>query len=130
MTVFKKIIEGEIPCHKIWDEKEFMCFLDIAPKSKGHALVIPKTEYETISDIPEEVLAKLIVKVKQTAELLMKKLHADGCNIVQNNKPAAGQEVPHIHFHIIPRYNNDGVSWLKSNYTENDFNKVIKEITE
>ena len=128
MTIFKQIIAGEIPCYKIWEDEHFLCFLDIAPKSKGHALVIPKEEYEDITDIPDFLLKDLIVKVKKTAALLMTTLGADGCNIVQNTKPAAGQEVLHIHFHIIPRYKGDDVSWFKSTYSEKNFKDVLELI--
>lgn len=128
MTIFKKIITGEIPCYKIWEDKKFLCFLDINPKSKGHVLVIPKEEYQDITDIPDELLQELVIKVKKTAILLIDTLQADGCNIVQNTKAAAGQDIPHIHFHIIPRYSGDGVSWLQSEYQEKDFDKVAEAI--
>ena len=128
MTIFQKILAGEIPCHKVYEDDEFLAFLDISPKNKGHTLVIPKIEYKALLDIDSDVLAKLIVTVQKVAKLLVEKLGADGCNIVQNTNEVAGQTVPHIHFHIIPRYAGDSVNWLTSTYEEKNFEDVLKEI--
>jgi histidine triad (HIT) family protein len=85
--------------------------MDIGPIIKGHVLVIPKTCYDPITETPDEVLCKLIRVSKRVAASLMNELGADGVNIIQNNGAAAGQEVPHLHFHVIPRFEGDGHRW-------------------
>lgn len=107
--IFCKIARREINHNRVYEDKDVIAFLDILPASKkgGHTLVIPKQHYETIEDIPEELLSKLIKVAKKVSVALMK--NSDGVNIVQNNKKAAGQFVPHVHFHVIPRYRGDSI---------------------
>ncbi len=107
--IFCKIIKGEIPCTKLYEDKNILTFLDINPSNEkgGHTLVLPKKHYELISDIPEEELNKVMKFVKKISTILLKE--AEGVNILQNNKKIAGQMIPHIHFHIIPRYKNDNI---------------------
>ena len=107
MCIFCKIVNKEIPAKIVYEDEDTMAFLDINPRNKGHTLVIPKKHYETLDEMPDEEMAKLMKTIKKVVEIL-KPLNFDGYNIVNNNKPAAGQEVPHVHFHIIPRYQNDG----------------------
>jgi histidine triad (HIT) family protein len=85
--------------------------MDIGPIIKGHTLVIPKTCYDPVTETPDDVLAKLIQISKRIAAAQIKGLGADGVNIIQNNGKVAGQEVPHIHFHVIPRFAGDGHHW-------------------
>ncbi|MCX6709919.1 MAG: HIT family protein [Candidatus Woesearchaeota archaeon] len=108
--IFCKIAKGEIPAEKIYEDKDFLAFLDIMPSSKGHTLVIPKRHFQTIEDIPENELKGLIAAVKKVATAVMKATNSPGANIFQNNSEFAGQIVPHIHFHIIPRNKDDKVS--------------------
>ena len=107
--IFCKIVKGEIPCGKgkIWEDCDFLAFLDINPVGEGHTLVIPKKHFENIFDISEEISRKYLNAVKKTAEILMKKYNSDGFNIVNNNGKSAGQVVNHIHFHILPRKKGD-----------------------
>ncbi|EHP86141.1 HIT family protein [Methanotorris formicicus] len=107
MCIFCKIVSKEIPAKIIYEDEDTMAFLDINPRNRGHTLVIPKKHYETLDEMPDEEMAKLMKTIKKVIEIL-KPLNFDGYNIVNNNKPVAGQEVPHVHFHIIPRYQNDG----------------------
>jgi histidine triad (HIT) family protein len=107
-TIFTKIINSEIPSTKVYEDEKCIAILDINPNNKGHTLVIPKEEYETILDCPKEVLHHLIDVVKMVSAKMEKALGCDGINISINNKPAAGQEIAHIHIHVIPRYNKDG----------------------
>ena len=109
--IFCRIVKGDLPCTKIYEDDRCLCFLDIGPIVKGHVLVIPKQHFATISDTPAEVLQNLIVLVRHVGAALMQGLAADGLNIAQANGAAAGQEVPHIHFHVIPRFETDGHSW-------------------
>ena len=109
--IFCKIVAGEIPCCKVFEDEQTLVFMDIGPVIKGHMLVIPKNHYDPILDTPDEVLQHLITVVKKMAAAQKKALKADGCNIIQNNGKVSGQAVPHLHFHIIPRFANDGHVW-------------------
>ena len=104
--IFCKIIKGEIPSKKVYEDDRTMAFLDINPVSEGHTLVIPKKHAENLFDIGKDDLLSVIETVKKVAEQ-RKKDGADGVNIIQNNGKPAGQIVEHIHFHIIPRKNGD-----------------------
>ncbi|MBI5390460.1 HIT family protein [Candidatus Woesearchaeota archaeon] len=107
--IFCKIIAGKIPAAKIYEDRNVFAFLDIAPVNPGHILVIPKLHYETIPDTPPELLQKTMLVVRNLGDRVMNKLPCDGFNIICNNKPASGQAVPHVHFHIIPRHQGDGL---------------------
>lgn len=111
MNIFEKIIAREIPATIIYEDDDTLAFMDIGPIIKGHVLVIPKICYEQITDTPDEVLAKLIQVAKKISAAQVNELGADGVNIMQNNGAASGQEVPHIHFHVIPRFQEDGHHW-------------------
>ena len=107
--VFCAIEAGEIPSFKIYEDDRVLAFLDINPFSKGHTLVIPKVHCEGLLDADEDVLAALVLRVKQVAGRLKTALGCDGFNILQNNGEAAGQTVKHIHFHIVPRYGDQPI---------------------
>ena len=101
--IFCAIAAGEIPCFKIYEDEAFLSYLDINPFAEGHALVIPKAHVTGLLDAPDGLLADLIGRVKKVAAHLKAALPCDGFNILQNNGAAAGQTVPHLHFHIVPR---------------------------
>lgn len=107
-TIFRKIINGEIPSYKVYEDEHTLAFLDIQPIAKGHTLVIPKVDAVTLLDLTEEQTAQLFLAVKRTMERIQETLNPDGFNIALNQKEAGGQEIPHVHVHILPRYNNDG----------------------
>lgn len=107
--IFCKIVKGGIPSLEIFQDGMVKVFLDLHPVSKGHLLVIPKDHYEDVLDCPDEVLSHLIKISKKMAQLLKEKLGADAINIVNNSGLEAGQEVFHLHFHIVPRYKGDGM---------------------
>ena len=109
--IFCAIAAGEIPCFKIYEDDETLAYLDINPFSEGHALVIPKRHAADISEIGEDALAALVLRVKKVATHLKEALPCDGFNILQNNGAAAGQTVRHIHFHIVPRRNGDALEF-------------------
>lgn len=109
--IFCKIIAGEIPATKVYEDADVLAFMDIGPVIKGHTLVIPKQHFDPITETPEPVLAKLLAVVKRIAAAQMSGLKADGVNVMQSNGAAAGQVVPHIHFHVIPRFATDGHRW-------------------
>ena len=109
--IFCQIVAGEIPSSVIYEDDDVLAFMDIGPIIKGHALVIPKLHFDSIMETPDAVVAKLHVVAKRIALAQMNALGADGVNVMQNNGAAAGQEVPHLHVHVIPRYSNDGHHW-------------------
>lgn len=106
--IFCKIAAEEIPSHKIYEDDYVLAFLDIHPCSTGHAVVIPKKHFESIEEIDAENLAFLNDGARRAAKKIYSVLKPDGMNIGLNDKPAAGQAVPHIHLHIIPRWKGDG----------------------
>lgn len=129
MCVFCQIVNGELPSYKVYEDDQVLAFLDITPVNPGHTLVIPKTHYRDLEDIPETTLADLIVKVKKVSQLLKDKLGFAGYNITENNGPIAGQTVPHFHFHIIPRHAGDGhAAWDHGEYKLQEADEIIKKI--
>jgi len=106
--LFKKIISGEIPCEKVYEDDQAFAFLDIVPTNPGHVLVVPKVWSENILDTHPETLAHVIKVVQKIAIAVKQATGADGINVHQNNQEAAGQKVFHLHFHVIPRYHHDG----------------------
>ncbi len=109
--IFCKIVNKEIPATVIFEDDDVLAFMDIGPIIKGHALVIPKNHYDPVTETPDEILAKMHITAKKIAAAQMNALGADGVNIMQNNGASAGQEVEHIHIHVIPRFENDGHHW-------------------
>lgn len=125
--IFCKIVKGEIPCEKIWENENVLVFLDTSPATEGHALVIPKKHYENIFDIPNRFLSEIIETAKKIAELLKDKMGAEGINLLNSNNLVAQQEVFHYHLHVIPRYSRDKFRIDFKNKTEN---KNLKKIAE
>ncbi|MDD2237444.1 MAG: HIT domain-containing protein [Kiritimatiellae bacterium] len=109
--IFCKIVAGEIPCTRVYEDDQTLVFMDIGPIIKGHMLVIPKQHHDPITETPDDVLGHLIAVVKKIAAAQKKALKCDGCNIIQNNGVCSGQAVPHLHFHVIPRFEKDGHTW-------------------
>jgi len=109
--IFCAIAAGEIPCFKVYEDELVLAYLDINPFSKGHTLVIPKAHSQGLLDTDDATLAVIIARVKKVAARLKGTLGYDGFNILQNNGEAAGQTVHHIHFHIVPRWNGDSLSF-------------------
>jgi len=112
--VFCRIAKGEIPATRLFENESVLGFLDISPASKGHALVITKKHYATLLDAPPGELGAAIEAVQKIAAATMASVPGiEGFNVLQSNSRAAGQVIPHVHFHIIPRYKDDGVhfSW-------------------
>jgi histidine triad (HIT) family protein len=123
--VFCKIVSGEIPSYKIYEDESALAFLDIMPVNPGHTLVIPKKHYENIEAIPEEELADLIKVVKKVGLALKNGFGAKGYNLTENNDPIAGQIIPHLHFHLIPRVEGDDLKlWPQGKYGEGEAETV------
>ncbi|MFO7871286.1 MAG: HIT family protein [Kiritimatiellia bacterium] len=109
--IFCKIVQGAVPASKVYEDENTVAFMDVQPVVKGHVLVVPREHCDPITETPPEVLSKLIAVVRKVARSLTEGLGADGINVSQANGKVAGQVVPHIHFHVIPRFSNDGHSW-------------------
>ena len=103
-NIFAKILRGEIPAFKVYEDEHTLAFMDVMPQSEGHTLVIPKTQARNFFDIDPESLARLIRATQYVAKGVRQAFNPDGVRIIQFNEPAAGQTVFHIHFHIIPCY--------------------------
>ena len=106
--VFCAIAAGEIPSFKVYEDDVVLAYLDINPFTRGHVLVIPKEHFTGLLDTPSDVLKEIVVRVQKVAAHLKEALPCDGFNVLQNNGAAAGQTVPHVHFHIVPRRSSDG----------------------
>ncbi|WP_322608369.1 HIT family protein [Pontiella agarivorans] len=122
--IFCKIVNKEIPATVVYESEEVLVFMDIGPIIKGHVLVIPKKHYDPVTETPDEILAEMHLTAKKIAAAQMNGLGADGVNIMQNNGKASGQEVEHIHIHVIPRFNNDGHHWNWNPKVYNDFEEM------
>lgn len=127
--IFCKIVAEELPCYKIYEDDDFLAFLDIQPISKGHTLIIPKKHYENFATTPSDLLAKMIKVVHLVGLAVQKATNADGFNIGLNNGSAAGQIIMHTHFHIIPRFNEDNLhTWPSVECSEDEFKKIGENI--
>ena len=109
-SVFAKIVAGEIPSAKVYEDEQTLAFMDINPASRGHTLVISKEEYPGLLEIPTDALVAVAQTTQRVARAIVAALRPDGFNIVQNNGSAAGQIVFHYHVHIVPRWSDDGIS--------------------
>lgn len=103
-NIFARILRGEIPCHKVYEDDHTLAFMDIMPQSDGHTLVVPKAAGEGIHDLPPEALAATILTTQRIARAVKKAFDPPGIMIAQLNGAAAGQSVFHLHFHVVPRY--------------------------
>ena len=107
-NVFARILRGELPCEKVYEDEHTLAFMDIMPRADGHVLVIPKVKARNILDVEPDDLAALIKAVQKVAKAVKAGMQADGLTIQQFNERAGGQIVFHIHFHVLPRW--DGVA--------------------
>ena len=127
--VFCKIISGEIPSEKIYEDDDVIAFLDISPINKGHTLIVPKKHAVDVLDAEPAMLEALITAAKRIAPAIMKGVGAQGFNIGINNGSAAGQIVMHLHLHIIPRFKNDGLKhWPGRKCCEEELKEVRESI--
>lgn len=120
MCVFCKIVSGEIPSYKIYEDDNFLAFLDISQATIGHTLVIPKKHFTNIFELDNSTANKIYECVVNVSNKLKNALDFEGFNIINNNGELAGQTVFHYHIHLIPRYKNDN---LNISFSRNDFSK-------
>lgn len=131
--IFCKIIDGEIPSAKVYEDNQIYAFLDISQVTKGHTLVIPKTHTKNIYETSPEVAQELFSRIPKIANAIKEVYKPVGMNLLNNNEEAADQSVFHIHIHIIPRYGDgDGYSsnWVThtDDYSSEDLQQIAKEI--
>jgi histidine triad (HIT) family protein len=129
---FCKIVAGQIPCYKVFENDDALAFLDIGPISTGHTLLIPKTHVDRIDQCPPELLAKIVQVLPMLAKAVATAVDAPAFNILCNNGSAAGQVVRHLHFHIIPRHEKDGVltQWPAFKYPEGQAAMLCQKMIE
>ena len=128
-SIFSKIIAREIPAHIVYEDENTIAFLDINPVNPGHTLVVPKNEKPNILESSEEDLVRVLQVVRKIAPAIVKAVGAEGFNTVTNTGEASGQSVLHTHFHIIPRFKNDGhMPWAHSPMNQEELEKVALNI--
>lgn len=126
--IFCQIVAGDIPSHTVYEDDETFAFLDVNPVSDGHTLVIPKTHEEHITGLSEDTSAALFRTVNKVAKAVENAVEPAGMNLLQNNGDAAGQEIGHVHVHIIPRYAEDGFEFsFDSDELADDRAATLKE---
>lgn len=103
-NIFAKILRGEIPCHKVYEDDHTLAFMDVMPQADGHTLVIPKSPSRNMLDADPATLGPLMASVQKVANAVRKAFDAEGILIKQYNEPAAGQTVYHLHIHVLPRH--------------------------
>ncbi|HUU85038.1 MAG TPA: HIT family protein [Phycisphaerae bacterium] len=130
--IFCKIAAGQIPARVVMQGPAWMAFLDVAPLSEGHVLVIPKDHYVRLHELPAEVAADMCAHLPSLGRAVLEATGAAGYNILQNNGRAAGQEVQHVHFHVIPRQEGDGLGyrWHPKSYAEGRAEQLHARLTE
>ncbi|PGF16013.1 HIT family protein [Natrinema sp. CBA1119] len=107
-TIFSQIVEGEIPARIVYEDETTIAFLDANQLAPGHTLVIPKDEYERLNDVPEDIATDLYATIHRMVPAVEEAVDADATTVAFNNGEDAGQEVPHVHCHIVPRFEGDG----------------------
>lgn len=127
--LFCKIIKGEVPSTKVYEDDTVFAFLDIAPVNPGHTLVIPKEHSPNLYEIDDDTLCKITAVTKKLSIAIKKALDADGINLEMNNDSVAGQVIFHAHIHIVPRFEGDGLKhWPGKNYEGGHQEEVAEKI--
>lgn len=129
--IFCKIANKEIPSYTVYEDDICLAFLDINPISKGHTLVISKEHYDSLIEVKEEVLTHMIKVAQNIAKAMMKINGVKGINIINNCKETAGQEVPHFHIHVIPRYTKEELTFTRLNkydLSKEEFTNLLEDI--
>lgn len=127
--IFCDIVNGNREGHFIYEDGEHVAFLDKYPIDKGHALVVPRKHYEKITDMDEKSVGMLFSQIPKITRAIMATTNADAFSLAQNNGRAAKQIIPHVHVHIIPRYNDTGSMWTKRTIpTQNELKQLAEQI--
>lgn len=128
--IFCKIAAGQIPCAKVWENDVAFAFMDIGPLAEGHVLLIPKTHYETLDQVPANTAAAMLAQLPALVKAVQSATGATGVNVLQNNGRSAHQFIPHVHFHIIPRKEGDAwhFNWPTSKYPPGRMDELVAKI--
>ena len=127
--IFCKIIANDIPCHKVYEDDKVYAFFDILPISQGHTIIVPKNHISDIENLSEGELCAMTAAIKKIGKAMIDGLDVKGYSIFLDNKSAANQHVPHIHFHLVPRAEGDGLErWPQSGYGEGEAEFCLKKI--
>jgi len=127
--IFCKIISGEIPSYRVYEDETTLAFLDINPTNPGHTLVVPKRHLVNIEEADEKILSRAMKVVKKVGASLKDNLAVPGYNVQVNNDPTAGRIVPHLHFHVVPRLAEDGLKlWPQRKYGAGEAEAVLNRI--
>jgi histidine triad (HIT) family protein len=127
--IFCKIVAGDVPCHRVYEDEATLAFLDVAPTNPGHTLLVPKAHYPDLLATPADVVAALVEALPRVARAVRAGSGADAFNVGINNGAAAGQVVFHTHLHVIPRFANDGYrSWGHKQYAPGEAEAVAERI--
>lgn len=128
--IFCKIAAGEIPSRTIYEDEDFRVILDIAPASKGHAIILPKNHADNLYELSDEDASKIFVVAKKVARAMKEAFHCEGLNILQNNGELAGQTVFHLHIHVLPRYADDNLQflWTHGQPTDEELDSLAESI--
>lgn len=129
-SIFTRIVNGEIPAVKLYEDDTTLAFMDISPASRGHCLVIPKQEVPDLFDLPAELVAALAATTQRVARALKTALQPDGLNVIQNNGAAAGQTVFHYHVHLIPRWHGDDALklWTPGSSSPAELEQIAQDV--
>lgn len=129
--VFCNIISGDIPSTVIYEDNDFKAIMDISPASKGHVIILTKKHFENLFQLEDNEAEKILVIARKIATAMKEELNCDGINFLQNNGKAAGQSVFHIHFHLIPRYEDDkvNISWTPGKYNDGQAAELAEKIS-
>ena len=123
------MIEGNLSCHRIYQDDDCLVILDRYPIDNGHSLIITKKPYEKITDMDSDEVSTLFSKIPKIVNAIIKATNADAFSIAQNNGKAAKQIIPHVHIHIIPRYNATGTLWTKRKImNDNELSELAQKI--
>ena len=125
MCLFCDIVEGKIPSKKIYEDDDALVILDISQATRGHSLVIPKKHFDDILDVDEESFQKLSSVLLKMTKQIVEKTGAEGCNVLNNCKEVAGQTIPHLHFHIIPRYTKNDIQMAFTAHEDIDLDELL-----
>ena len=125
--IFCDVINGKLPSHMIYDDDDCLAILDRYPIDNGHSLIITRQHYEKITDMSIDDVSRLFSKVPKIINAIIKATGADAFSIAQNNGKSAKQIIPHVHIHLIPRYNATGTSWTKRKIMSDDELKQLAE---
>jgi len=131
-SVFDRILKGELPCHKVYEDEDFLVILDTFPTHLGHSLIIPKKAAKNIYELDENSASKIFLLAQKIAKVVQATTGCEGINILQNNGIAAEQTVFYFHMHVIPRFENDGIVMKRptNSYDSENFAKMAQKLAQ